>query len=41
MKIANMLYQKRQTINDLPPWVFKNLREINAPDNASKFLNQT
>ena len=41
MKIANNLYKRRQTIDDLPSWVFSNFRKINSPDNASKFLDQT
>lgn len=41
MQIANLLYKKRQTIEDLPPWVFTNFRKINSPDNVSKYLNQS
>lgn len=41
MQIANLLYKKRQTINDLPPWVFNSFRRINSPDNVSKYLNQS
>ena len=40
MQIANLLYKKRQTIDDLPPWVFNDFRKINSSDNASKYLNQ-
>ena len=41
MQIANLLYKKRQTIDDLPPWVFNSFRRINSPDNVSKYLNQS
>ena len=40
IQIANLLYKKRQTIDDLPLWVFNNFRKINSPDNVSKYLNQ-
>lgn len=41
MKIAKELYKKRQTIDDLPPWVFSSFREVYEQDNVTKFLNQT
>ena len=41
MQIANLLYKKRQTIDDLPPWVFTSFRKIDSPDNVSKYLNQS
>lgn len=41
MQIAEKLYKKRQTIEDLPSWVFQNFRAVNTCDNVTKYLNQT
>ncbi|MEB3364264.1 hypothetical protein SDC49_12990 [Lactobacillus sp. R2/2] len=41
LQIAEKLYKKRQTIEDLPSWVFQNFRAVNTCDNVTKYLNQT
>lgn len=40
MKIANQLYQRNLTIDELPPTIFSNFRRVNSCNNVITFLHQ-